>query len=157
MNTKTLVAGILAAFLLAVPASAHCGHGGYRQQTSQPVATAYPACTVDGCTIAGHHLHNGTTYCVIHHESGVCGVGCLTSACPTCTVDGCNIAGRHLHDGVTYCGTYHADGVCNVNCLPAATVVSNATVVSDSSSATTSGSTGYYGGHHGGGHHRGHC
>lgn len=117
MNTKTLVAGILAAFLLAVPASAHCGHGGYRQQTSQPVATAYPACTVDGC----------------------------------------NIAGRHLHDGVTYCGTYHADGVCNVNCLPAATVVSNATVVSDSSSATTSGSTGYYGGHHGGGHHRGHC
>lgn len=123
MNTKTLVAGILAAFLLAVPASAHCGHGGYRQQTSQPVATAYPACTVDGCTIAGHHLHNGTTYCGIHHESGVCGVGCLTSACPTCTVDGCTIAGRHLHDGAVYCGTEHVNGVCDLSCLTTASPV----------------------------------
>jgi len=82
MNKKTCAAGVLAALLLAAPASAHCdashAHGCW--QVNQPVAMTCPECTVEGCTIAGRHLHNGITYCGTHHVDGVCSIDCLTAA-----------------------------------------------------------------------------
>ena len=117
-RTLVLVLACVTALALMVPAMAH-GHGGgghggcgrgWSAQT--PVQTQIAVCAVEGCEIAGRHVHNNVTYCGYAHANGVCDGKCLA----LCTVEGCEVAGRHVHDGVTYCGAGHADGYCDGSC-----------------------------------------
>lgn len=100
-------AAVLTALLLAAPASAHCGHGRRAAKTA-----ACPVCTVEDCTYAGRHTHNGHTYCGYDHEGGYCDGTCYA----LCEEEGCTITGRHTHDGVTYCGYDHEGGFCDGSC-----------------------------------------
>ena len=52
------VAGMMAAMLVAFPASAH----GHRRQ-AVAVDTSCPVCTVEGCTETGRHYHDDHEYC----------------------------------------------------------------------------------------------
>ena len=127
MNTalkKRAAAGllsILTALALVLPAAAHHGGGRHGCRTAAQI----PACTVEGCAIAGRHLHNGVTYCGTHHADGVCTAGCYHQGSgqwvPACTVEGCTLTGRHVHDGETYCGAHHAGGFCTTGCYGAHT------------------------------------
>lgn len=62
LATATVCAAL--AGLLALSASAHGGH--HRRSTQ----TYYPTCTVENCTQAGTHLHDGVNYC--GHAAGGC-------------------------------------------------------------------------------------
>lgn len=42
--------------------------------------SAYPVCNFEGCTIIGHHLHDGSYYCGYHHENGYCDGSCISSS-----------------------------------------------------------------------------
>lgn len=114
-RTLVLLLACVTALALMVPAMAHghggC-HGGGRRWNAQ-VQTQITVCTVEGCEIAGRHVHNGVTCCGYDHANGVCDGKCLA----LCTVEGCEIAGRHVHDGVTYCGSSHECGFCDGRCL----------------------------------------
>lgn len=75
---KRFAAGAMALFIslaLAAPASAHCSHG----RTDAARAASIAVCTLDGCTTAGRHTHDGVLYCGSHHADGVCDGTCLTS------------------------------------------------------------------------------
>lgn len=74
--------------------------------------TEITVCAVEGCELAGRHLHDGTLYCGYAHEGGLCNGAC----CELCPVEGCGFAGRHLHDGMVYCGDGHAAGFCDGGC-----------------------------------------
>ena len=63
------VAGMMAAMLVAFPASAH-GH--HRQAVA--VDTSCPVCTVEGCTETGRHYHDDHEYC----GCGYCAHSCET-------------------------------------------------------------------------------
>ena len=49
-----------------------CTAGCYHQGSGQWV----PACTVEGCTLTGRHVHDGETYCGAHHAGGFCTTDC---------------------------------------------------------------------------------
>lgn len=91
------------ALSLAAPALA-CGgcHGGRARRAAQP-------CSVEACTCAGWHYHDGVLYRGHTHGQGLCNGGC----CPLCPVEGCALTGRHVHDSVIYCGANHAAGYCD--------------------------------------------
>ena len=63
---------ILTALALVLPAAAHHGGGRHGCRT----ATQIPACTVEGCTLTGRHVHDGETYCGAHHAGGFCTTDC---------------------------------------------------------------------------------
>ncbi len=114
-RTLVLFLACVTALALMVPAMAH-GHGGCHgggRGWNTRVQTQVTVCTVEGCEIAGRHVHNGVTYCGYDHTNGVCDGKCLA----LCTVEGCEVAGRHVHDGVTYCGSSHDCGFCSGQCL----------------------------------------
>ena len=119
-RTLVLFLACVTALALMVPAMAHGHggghHGGGRGWNTQ-VQKQVTVCTVEGCEIAGRHVHNGVTYCGSSHECGFCDGRCLT----LCPVDGCTTAGPHVHNGVTYCGNNHAAGYCGGTCAAAAT------------------------------------
>lgn len=106
---------VISLSMLVAAASAHGGHhgrgGGYGRRI-QAQQTLVSVCTVDGCSLAGRHVHNGTIYCGYDHESGYCN-GTCTALCP---VDGCTVAGRHVHNNITYCGNDHICGFCDGSC-----------------------------------------
>ena len=108
MFRKQVVAFVLAAAILTVPAFAH-GCKGRRVQT---VDASCGLCTVEDCAITGRHTHRGVTYCGYDHAGGVCDGTCYA----LCGVEGCDLTGRHTHDGVTYCGYAHAHGFCDGTC-----------------------------------------
>ena len=137
MFRKQMVAFVLAAAILTVPAFAH-GCKGRRVQT---VDASCGLCTVEDCAIAGRHTHRGVTYCGYDHAGGFCDGTCYA----LCGVEGCDLTGRHTHDGVTYCGYEHAHGFCDGVCL-------NAPVQTSEPAAYGYG-YGHHGGHHGGRHH----
>lgn len=66
-------AGMMAAMLVAFPASAH-GH--HRQAAA--VDTSCPVCTVEGCTETGRHYHDDHEYCGYEHSNGYCDHSCET-------------------------------------------------------------------------------
>lgn len=104
---------ILTLSLLIAAASAHGGHhgrGGGR--CGQRVQTSISVCTIDGCSVAGRHVHDGTVYCGYDHENGYCSGACL----PLCSEAGCTLTGRHVHNSVTYCGNDHSCGFCDGSC-----------------------------------------
>ena len=81
-RTLVLVLACVTALALMVPAMAH-GHGGGRHggcgrgwSAQTQVQTQVTVCAVEGCEIAGRHVHNNVTYCGNHHEAGYCGGGC---------------------------------------------------------------------------------
>lgn len=119
MRTKRILlscaAFLMAASMLVVSASAHGGHHGqsgcYGQRV-QVQQTLIPVCTVEGCTTAGRHLHNGAVYCGFAHAGGYCNGACLA----LCSVESCTLTGRHVHNYVTYCGNDHACGFCDGSC-----------------------------------------
>ena len=137
MFRKRVVAFVLAAAILTVPAFAH-GCKGRRVQT---VDASCGLCTVEDCAITGRHTHRGVTYCGYDHAGGVCDGTCYA----LCGVEGCDLTGRHTHDGVTYCGYEHDHGFCDGVCL-------NAPVQTSEPAAYGYG-YGHHGGHHGGRHH----
>ena len=137
MFRKRVVAFVLAAAILTVPAFAH-GCKGRRVQTAD---ASCGVCTVEDCAITGRHTHRGVTYCGYDHADGVCDGTCYA----LCSVEGCDSTGRHTHDGVTYCGYEHAHGFCDGVCL-------NAPVQTSEPAAYGYG-YGHHGGHHGGRHH----
>ena len=136
MFRKRVVAFVLAAAILTVPAFAH-GCKGRRVQT---VDASCGLCTVEDCAITGRHTHRGVTYCGYDHADGVCDGTCYA----LCSVEGCDSTGRHTHDGVTYCGYAHAHGFCDGVCLNAAPAQTG---------EPASYGYGHHGGHHGGRHH----
>ncbi len=136
MFRKRVVAFVLAAAILTVPAFAH-GCKGRRVQT---VDASCGLCTVEDCAITGRHTHRGVTYCGYDHADGVCDGTCYA----LCGVEGCDSTGRHTHDGVTYCGYAHAHGFCDGVCLNAAPAQTG---------EPASYGYGHHGGHHGGRHH----
>jgi len=136
MFRKQVVAFVLAAAILTVPAFAH-GCKGRRVQT---VDASCGLCTVEDCAITGRHTHRGVTYCGYDHAGGVCDGTCYA----LCGVEGCDLTGRHTHDGVTYCGYAHAHGFCDGVCLNAAPAQTG---------EPASYGYGHHGGHHGGRHH----
>ncbi len=136
MFRKRVVAFVLAAAILTVPAFAH-GCKGRRVQTAD---TSCGVCTVEDCAITGRHTHRGVTYCGYDHADGVCDGTCYA----LCGVEGCDLTGRHTHDGVTYCGYAHAHGFCDGVCLNAAPAQTG---------EPASYGYGHHGGHHGGRHH----
>ena len=136
MFRKQVVAFVLAAAILTVPAFAH-GCKGRRVQT---VDASCGLCTVEDCAITGRHTHRGVTYCGYDHAGGVCDGTCYA----LCSVEGCDSTGRHTHDGVTYCGYAHAHGFCDGVCLNAAPAQTG---------EPASYGYGHHGGHHGGRHH----
>jgi hypothetical protein len=136
MFRKQVVAFVLAAAILTVPAFAH-GCKGRRFQT---VDASCGLCTVEDCAITGRHTHRGVTYCGYDHADGVCDGTCYA----LCGVEGCDSTGRHTHDGVTYCGYAHAHGFCDGVCLNAAPAQTG---------EPASYGYGHHGGHHGGRHH----
>ena len=85
MNLKKMFLCVLALSLLTLPVSAHGRHGGgchgQPARPSQPVNPTVTVCKVEGCAIAGRHVHNGVTYCGYPHESGVCDNNCR-ALCP---------------------------------------------------------------------------
>ena len=105
---------VLSLSLLIAAASAHGGHhgrgGGCHSRRTQTQQVS--VCTVEGCSLAGRHVHNGTVYCGYDHEGGYCNGSCAA----LCSVEGCNVAGRHVHNNVTYCGTDHSCGFCDGSC-----------------------------------------
>lgn len=76
--TVAMAAGMLAAALVAFPASAH-GHGHYRQAAASGTGYSVPVCTVEGCTATGRHSHNGYEYCGYGHSSGYCDRSCAAA------------------------------------------------------------------------------
>lgn len=109
------MACVLSMTLLIVAASAHGGHhgrGGCHGQRSQAQQTLIPVCTVEGCSVAGRHVHDGTVYCGYDHADGYCNGACLA----LCSVEGCTVAGPHVHDNVVYCGNDHSCGFCDGSC-----------------------------------------
>ena len=136
MFRKQMVAFVLAAAILTVPAFAH-GCKGRRIQTAD---ASCGVCTVEDCAITGRHTHRGVTYCGYDHADGVCDGTCYA----LCSVEGCDSTGRHTHDGVTYCGYAHAHGFCDGVCLNAAPAQTG---------EPASYGYGHHGGHHGGRHH----
>ncbi len=136
MFRKRVVAFVLAAAILTVPAFAH-GCKGRRIQTAD---ASCGVCTVEDCAITGRHTHRGVTYCGYDHADGVCDGTCYA----LCSVEGCDSTGRHTHDGVTYCGYAHAHGFCDGVCLNAAPAQTG---------EPASYGYGHHGGHHGGRHH----
>lgn len=106
----------MAVSMLVVSASAHGGHHGrggcHGQRAQVQQQTSISVCTVEGCTLAGRHVHNGTVYCGYAHANGYCNGSCLA----LCPVEGCALAGRHVHNNVAYCGNYHACGFCDGTC-----------------------------------------
>lgn len=136
MFRKRVVAFVLAAAILTVPAFAH-GCKGRRIQTAD---ASCGVCTVEDCAITGRHTHRGVTYCGYDHADGVCDGTCYA----LCGVEGCDSTGRHTHDGVTYCGYAHAHGFCDGVCLNAAPAQTG---------EPASYGYGHHGGHHGGRHH----
>lgn len=137
MFRKQVVAFVLAAAILTVPAFAH-GCKGRRVQT---VDASCGLCTVEDCAITGRHTHRGVTYCGYDHAGGVCDGTCYA----LCGVEGCDLTGRHTHDGVAYCGYEHDHGFCDGVCL-------NAPVQTSEPAAYGYG-YGHHGGHHGGRRH----
>ena len=133
MFRKRVVAFVLAAAILTVPAFAH-GCKGRRTQTAD---ASCGVCTVEDCAITGRHTHRGVTYCGYDHADGVCDGTCYA----LCSVEGCDSTGRHTHDGVTYCGYAHAHGFCDGVCLNAAPAQTG---------EPASYGYGHHGGHHGG-------
>lgn len=107
-RTLVLMLAVIAALALMAPALACGGHGHHGGRQTQVTV-----CTVEGCTTAGRHVHNGVIYCGYHHESGVCDGNCLA----LCTVEGCTVSGRHTHDGVVCCGAHHEAGFCDGTCV----------------------------------------
>ena len=67
---------------------------------------------MEGCELAGRHIHDGTAYCGNCHDAGYCDGACLA----LCEVEGCTLTGRHDHNGITYCGSNHASGWCDGSC-----------------------------------------
>lgn len=77
----------LVSTLFVMPVSAH-GHGHHRQvqavqtvktntvNTVDTVDTECPVCTVEGCTEAGRHTHDGHDYCGYDHADGYCDGSC---------------------------------------------------------------------------------
>ena len=117
MKLKKIWFFVLALALLTLPASAHGHHGGGCHgnrpiRPSQPVSSTVAVCKVEGCTIAGRHVHNRVTYCGYPHESGVCDNNCRA----LCPLEGCPEIGRHSHSGVSYCGDHHSYGFCEGIC-----------------------------------------
>ena len=76
MFRKQMVAFVLAAAILTVPAFAH-GCKGRRFQT---VDASCGLCTVEDCAITGRNTHRGVTYCGYDHADGVCDCVCLNAA-----------------------------------------------------------------------------
>lgn len=106
---------LMAVCTLIASASAHGGHHSsvsYSGQHTQVQQTVISVCPVEGCTLAGRHVHNGTVYCGYDHGSGYCNGACLA----LCTVENCTLSGRHVHNNVTYCGNYHTCGFCDGSC-----------------------------------------
>ncbi len=106
---------ILLALALAVPAAAHCCHGGRSRGHHggrQWVQTVVSVCTLENCSIEGQHVHNGVLYCGYAHESGLCDNAC----CALCPLADCETPGRHVHGLSTYCGYHHEDGFCDGAC-----------------------------------------
>lgn len=131
MHKKRFAAGAIVLamlFMMPVSASAHCS--GYGPLTPIPVVTSCEVCTIEDCTAAGRHIHDGVTYCGYAHADGICNGGCYA----LCTTEGCTLSGRHSHDGVIYCGQNHENGFCDGSCQQVRVVTG--------------------GGHHG---HHGHC
>lgn len=113
MYKKRFAAGFMAFMMLSllpVSASAHCG--GHRRAADIPVNTNCSVCSVEDCTIAGRHIHDGVTYCGYAHADGICDGTCYA----LCTEEGCTLLGRHSHDGILYCGSSHENGFCDGSC-----------------------------------------
>ena len=105
MRFKKIILCVLALALLTLPVSAHGHHGGGHHGRAASVAapaaaTSVTVCPVDGCTLAGRHVHNGVTYCGYVHENGVCDNNCRA----LCPVEGCTATGQHTHNGVKNSG-----------------------------------------------------
>ena len=64
--------------------------------------TAYPVCPVEGCVLAGHHLHDGSYYCGYHHADGYCDGSCANSAAGPRYGRG-NGCHRHYATKLVYC------------------------------------------------------
>lgn len=108
------LACIMAVSLLAAPAFAHGSHGrgGCHGQRARVQQTAISVCAVEGCSVAGRHVHDGVIYCGYDHEGGYCNGTCLA----LCPVEGCTASGLHTHGRVTYCGNHHSCGFCDGTC-----------------------------------------
>lgn len=104
-------ASALVAAMTVSPASAH----GKLHHSKTP--STCPVCTIENCTAAGRHTHDGYTYCGYNHESGSCDGSCR----PVCTREDCTNLGRHTHSGLAYCGYDHESGYCDGSCLTIAT------------------------------------
>ena len=83
---------VLLAALLTVPALAHGGRHGARQERANP----YPVCTVADCQQARAHTHDGETYCGHTRNDG-------HAQHAACAVSGCTRLGEHTH-GTGGCG-----------------------------------------------------
>ena len=125
MHTKKrlITTGVLVlclALLFSFPILVYAHHG-YRSHYRQAEAP-YSLCTIEGCTEAGRHLHDGVGYCGYNHDCGYCDRTCQLvrsqeeTAYSLCTIEGCMQTGRHLHDGVGYCGYDHSGGYCDNSC-----------------------------------------
>lgn len=115
-----LTAGLLCAVLAAVlivPVSAHGCHGrrgrGCHGGYVRNVQTEITVCPYDDCTLAGRHLHDGTTYCGYAHGDGLCD-GLCRALCP---LEDCVSSGRHYHGYSIYCGAHHDGGFCDGSCI----------------------------------------
>ncbi|MEY8316600.1 hypothetical protein AALB19_04660 [Oscillospiraceae bacterium 50-58] len=115
-----LTAGLLCAILAAVlivPVSAHGCHGrrgrGCHGGYVRNVQTEITVCPYDDCTLAGRHLHDGTTYCGYAHGDGLCD-GLCRALCP---LEDCVSSGRHYHGYSIYCGAHHDGGFCDGSCI----------------------------------------
>lgn len=118
MRKKHFAAGFMALMMLIpVSASAHCG--GYWRTAAAPVNVNCEVCSIEDCTTAGRHIHDGVTYCGYAHADGICDGTCYA----LCAVEGCTLSGRHSHDGTVYCGANHGCGFCDGTCQQVLTVV----------------------------------
>lgn len=79
-----LTTAVLVSAFFVMPVSAHGHHGHHEQRYTQTVEnTDCPVCTVDGCTEAGRHTHDGHDYCGYNHESGYCDGSCEAAVSDT--------------------------------------------------------------------------
>ena len=83
MRKKHFAAGFMALMMLIpVSASAHCG--GYWRTAAAPVNVNCEVCSIEDCTTAGRHIHDGVTYCGYAHAGGICDGTCYA----LCAVEG---------------------------------------------------------------------
>lgn len=108
MKKRMIMIGAVAAFVLAGAFSATVFAGGFGR--NEDSFEEYPLCTVETCTQAGCHTHDGRTYSPHHQADGHEYHNPTSTYQGICPIESCNATGNHAHNGGIYGQHHNEDG-----------------------------------------------